>query len=300
MSTDLSVIFVKYFKKSLLLMPKILVLLILLLLTTWIIKITLAKIEKYLIKKAKEKGNLEREQEKRIETIVTILNKITTAIILLIGITLILGQTGVSIGPIVASMGIFGLAVGFGAQNLVRDIISGMFILIEDQVRVGDVAIVNGTGGLVEAINLRTIVLRDLSGVVHIFPNGTINTLSNMTKEWSGHVFNIGVAYKENVDKVMSIIKEVGEEMRNDPVFKEKIIQPIEIFGLDKFADSALVIMGRLKTKPIQQWVVGREFNRRIKIAFDKNGIEIPFPHRTLYFGEASRSFEVLLKDKIK
>ena len=204
---------------------------------------------------------------------------------------MVLQQVGVEIGPILASAGVLGLAVGFGAQNLVRDVISGFFLILEDQVRVGDVAIVNGTGGLVEKINFRTLVLRDLSGTVHVIPNGAVNSMANMTKEWSAYVFDIGVAYKEDVDRVIEVMRQVGAELRGDPEFGPLLLEDVEIFGLDQFGDSALVIKGRLKTLPIKQWDVGREFKRRLKYAFDREGIEIPFPHRSLYFGEASAPF---------
>ena len=210
----------------------------------------------------------------------------------------ILREIGVEIGPIIAGAGIVGLAVGFGAQNLVRDFISGFFITMENQVRVGDVAQINGTGGLVEKINFRTIVLRDLSGVVHIFPNGTINTLSNMTKEWSAYIFDIGVAYKENTDKVVEILKAVVDEMMNDKDYGKLILEKPEIFGVDKFGDSSVVIKGRIKTMPIRQWYVGREFLRRVKLAFDEKNIEIPFPHRTIYFGEESKPFDLKIIEK--
>lgn len=147
--------------------------------------------------------------------------------------------------------------MGFGAQNLVKDVISGFFMILENQVRVGDVAIVNGTGGLVEQINFRTIVLRDLSGVVHIFPNGSVNTLANMTREWSAYVLDIGVAYKENVDRVMDVMRAVGAELRADEKYGALMIEDIEISGVDKFDDSAVVIRARLKTLPIKQWRSG-------------------------------------------
>ncbi|HYX07835.1 MAG TPA: mechanosensitive ion channel family protein, partial [Bacteroidales bacterium] len=189
--------------------------------------------------------------------------------------------------------GILGLAVGFGAQELVRDFISGFFILLENQIRAGDVAIINGTGGLVEKIELRTTSLRDFSGTVHVFQNGKINSLSNMTKEWSAIVFDMGVAYKEDVDHVMKVMKEVGDEMKSSEEYGPNILEPIEIFGVDQFADSAVVIKARLKTKPIQQWTIGREYRRRLKIAFDREGIEIPFPHTTLYWGEEIKPLQV-------
>lgn len=227
-----------------------------------------------------------REIEKRLDTLLGILRSIVKVIIWLMMGMLFLREVGIDIAPIIAGAGIVGLAVGFGAQELVRDFISGFFMLLENQIREGDVAIVNGTGGLVEHVGMRTIVLRDLSGVVHVFQNGKVNTLANMTKNWSGIVFDIGVAYKEDTDKVVEVIQHVAEELRAEPDFNNKILEPIEIFGVDGFGDSAVIIKARFKTKPIEQWAVGREYRRRLKKAFDEQGIEIPFPHRTVYWGE--------------
>jgi small conductance mechanosensitive channel len=151
---------------------------------------------------------------------------------------------------------------------------------------VGDVVVLNGTSGLVEEIQLRTVTLRDLSGVVHIFQNGKINTISNMTKGWSAMVFDIGVAYKEDLTIVMRVMKEVSEDLRTDEAFSQNILEPMEIFGLDQFGDSALVVKGRIKTSPGNQWTIGREYRKRLKAAFDKHHIEIPFPHQTIYRGE--------------
>jgi len=252
-----------------------------------IIRFSIGKLKKTLIRRATEKEGVDKEEAgKRINTLMGIVYGTARVIILTVFIMIVLVKVGVEIGPILASAGIVGLAVGFGAQELVRDYISGFFMLLEDQVRVGDVAIINGTGGLVEKIELRTITLRDLSGVVHIFQNGKVNSISNMTKQWSAIVLDIGVAYKEDVDKVMKIMKEVGDELKADPEFAEKIIEPIEIFGLNEFADSALVIRARIKTRPIEQWFTGREYRRRLKKAFDRENIEIPFPHTTVYWGE--------------
>ena len=214
-------------------------------------------------------------------------------------VLVLLKEVGVEIAPILAGAGIVGLAVGFGAQNLVRDVISGFFFILEDQVRVGDVVVVNGTSGLVEEINFRTIILRDQSGVVHIFPHGTVTTLSNMTKDWSAYLFDLGVAYKENTDRVVQVIEQVGKEMIQDPKFGPLMLEAPEIFGVNQFADSAVIIKGRIRTKPSQQWVVGREFNRRIKYAFEAAGIEIPFPHRTVYFGEASKPFDLRVTEAL-
>lgn len=265
---------------------------LLILVISWIamlaLKMALRRLEKKLLKQNEEAEDVPSESAKRAETLVRLLRQgVRVALMIVVGL-IILREFGVDIGPILASAGILGLAVGFGAQNLVRDVISGFFIILENQVRIGDVAIINGTGGLVESINFRTTVLRDLSGVVHVFPNGTISTMANMTHQWSGYVFDIGVAYKEDVDKVMELMREVGEEMRKDDYFGPLMVEDIEIFGVDQFADSAVVIKGRLRTRPIKQWEAGREYRRRLKYRFDEQGIEIPFPHRSIYFGEAS------------
>ena len=267
--------------------PPILILIV----ATWIVlrlvKTLLKKLKKTLASRLRKKSEVEsQESEKRVETLVNILQGVLKVIIWSIFIMILLKKFGVDIGPILAGAGILGLAVGFGAQELVRDFISGFFILLENQIRVGDVAIINGTGGLVESIELRTTTLRDFTGTTHIFQNGKINTISNMTKEWSAMTFDIGVAYKEDTDQVIRIMKETGEDLASDPDFKDLIIEPLEVFGVDKFADSAVIIKARIKTQPIQQWAVGREYRKRLKKAFDQNNIEIPFPHTTVYWGE--------------
>lgn len=236
------------------------------------------------------------EASKRINTLLGILKGLGKIIVWSIFLMTLLKKLGIDVGPILAGAGILGLAIGFGAQELVRDFISGFFILLENQVRSGDYAIINGTTGLIESIELRTITMRDFSGVVHVFQNGKVNSLANMTKEWSAIILEIGVAYKENVDNVIQIMKEVGEEMFNDSIYKEKLLESIHIYGLDKFADSAVVIRARLKTIPGEQWAIGREYRRLLKIAFDEKGIEIPFPHTTVYWGEKINPLELNVK----
>lgn len=167
---------------------------------------------------------------------------------------------------------------------------------MEDQVRVGDVVTINGVGGLVEAVNLRTIVLRDLSGVVHIIPNGNIQSVSNMTKDWSRYVIDVGVAYKEDVDRVMEVLQSVGEELVQDPRYGPLILSPLEVLGVDDFSASAVIIKIMITTLPLKQWEVGRELRRRIKKRFDAEGIEIPFPHLSVYWGEASAPFQVVTR----
>ncbi|MCA1804782.1 MAG: mechanosensitive ion channel family protein, partial [Xanthomonadaceae bacterium] len=262
---------------------------LLILILAWIAihaaKVGLQRLEHRLIASGRQQGDMAGEAAKRAETLVRLLRQAIIIVIWVMALLIVLNELGVAVAPILASAGVVGLAVGFGAQNLVRDVISGFFMILENQVRIGDVAVVNGTGGLVEQINFRTLVLRDLSGVVHIFPNGTITTLSNLTKQWSAYVFDIGVAYKEDTDRVVEILKQVGAELRADEHFGPLMVDDVEVFGVDAFADSAVMIKGRLRTLPIKQWEVGRQFLRRVKQAFDREGVEIPFPHRSLYFG---------------
>ncbi|MFC0876819.1 mechanosensitive ion channel family protein [Saccharicrinis sp. FJH2] len=269
-------------------LPSIVILIVLLIISLKVMAFFITKLRDILAKRALNQTPDEpnTEAEKRLNTLMGILRKGASVIIWAVFIMIFLKKINIDIGPILAGAGILGLAVGFGAQELVRDFLSGFFILLENQIRTGDVAILNGTGGLVEKIELRTITLRDMSGVVHVFQNGKINSLSNMTKEWSAMVFDIGVAYKEDLNQVMKIMKEVAEDLKNDKEFEDKILEPMEIFGLDSFGDSALVVKGRIKTKPIQQWTVGREYRKRLKEAFDTHNIEIPFPHQTIYWGE--------------
>ena len=274
---------------------RILVVLVIVFIMKKVVISALERLENKLVKRAQAAGEPPTDVQKRADTLIRLLRQgLFIAIWVLAGLVL-LRELGFEIAPILAGAGILGLAVGFGSQNLVRDVISGFFIIMEDQVRVGDVAIINGTGGLVEKINFRTIVLRDLSATVHVFPNGTINTLSNMTNTWSAYVFDLGVAYKEDTDKVVETIIEVGRGLKQDSYFGQLMIEDLEVFGVDKFADSAVVIRGRIKTKPIKQWETGREFLRRIKKAFDEKGIEIPFPHRSVYFGNESKPIDIKL-----
>lgn len=232
--------------------------------------------------------------QKRAATIGGLLGRGASALIWTMAVIMGLREVGFDIGPLLAGAGVAGLAIGFGAQNLVRDVVSGFFMLMEDQIRVGDVAEINGTGGLVEQVNLRTTVLRGLDGTVHVFPNGSVNTLSNLTMGFSFYVFDMGVAYKEDTDHVIKVMREVARKMLDEEEFKAIIVEPLEVLGVDRFADSAVVIKARVKTRPGKQWTVGRELNRRFKQTFDELGIEIPFPHVSVYVGEASKPFRLL------
>lgn len=275
---------------------------VLILVVAWIvikiIKRSLKSVEKRMVQNRMMEGGTPTDTSKRVQTLMNLTSQGVTILLWAMVILMVLTQIGVEIGPLLAGAGIFGLAVGFGAQNLVKDVISGFFMILEDQIRVGDVAILNGTGGVVEKMNFRVTVLRDLSGTVHVFPNGSITTLSNRTNEWSAYVFDVGVAYKENTDTVTEVIQEVLEGLKKDEIHGANILDA-EIFGVDGLNNSSVTIKGRIRTIPLKQWVVGREFLRRVKLEFDARDIEIPFPHQTLYFGEASKPFELQVIEKI-
>ncbi len=223
---------------------------------------------------------------RRMDTLVPLLTKTLQTTISIFAGLLILSELGINIAPLLAGAGILGLAIGFGAQTLVKDLITGVTILLEDAATIGDVIEVAGHLGVVEEMRLRIIQLRDLSGVVHIVPYSEVTTVKNYTMEFSYYLFEIGVAYRENTDRVNEILMEISEDISSDATHGPNILEPLQILGVDKFADSAVIIKARLKTVPGMQWATGREFNRRMKMRFDEEGIEIPFPHTTIYFGE--------------
>jgi len=227
------------------------------------------------------------EELKRIETLGQVFRYIASVVIVIVAGMLLLGELGISIGPLLATAGVVGMAIGFGAQHLIRDYFTGFFILLENQVRQGDVVNVAGKGGLVEEVTLRYIKLRDYEGNVHFIPNGAISTVTNMSRGFAFSVIDVGVAYRENMDEVMEVMKRVGAELAEAPEFSSKILEPIEMAGVDKWDDSAVVIRCRFKVPPLEQWGVRREYLKRLKQAFDEHGIEIPYPHITVYPGQA-------------
>ena len=287
-------LFTSFVKSLINVLPTLILILFLYLITKRILRFSINKIQAHL--QAKYERDAKLEKGKRTNTLIGIVRGTLNIAISAIFVLIFLRELGVDIAPLLAGAGIIGLAVGFGAQELVRDVISGFFMLLENQLRIGDIVRINDTGGIVEGIELRTIALRDISGVVHIFQNGKINSLSNMTKEWSAVVLDIGVAYKEDTDHVIGIMNETSEELRIDDVFKDYITEPMEVFGLDNFGDSSIVIRARIKTVPGRQFMTGREYRKRLKVAFDKAGVEIPFPHRTIYWGKKSDSFKLELE----
>lgn len=222
-------------------------------------------------------------EKKREDTLIRIFTSSLGILVLLLAILMVLQEAGIAVGPLLAVAGIAGLAFGFGGQYLIRDLISGLFIIMENQYRVNDVVCFDGTCGLVEDISLRMTTLRDLDGVVHHVPHGEIKKVSNLTKHFSRVNLNIGVAYNSNLEHVISVVNKVGQELADDPAWKEFILKPPQFLRVDDFADSAIIIKILGETKPLKQWDVTGELRKRFKIAFDKEGIEIPFPQRVIH-----------------
>jgi small-conductance mechanosensitive channel len=227
------------------------------------------------------------DQQSRIQTLGRVFRYIAAVVIWLVTGMLVLGELGISVAPVLATAGVAGLAVGFGAQSLIKDYFNGFFLLLEDQVRQGDVVDLGGPSGLVEEVTLRYIRLRNFDGHVFFVPNGETKMVKNLTRDFAQAVIRVGVAYREDADEALAVMKEVGRQMREDPEFGPNLAADIEIIGVDEWADSSVNLVCRLKTAPpIQQWTVRREFLKRLKKAYDARGIEIPFPHLTVYAGE--------------
>lgn len=228
----------------------------------------------------------DRESVKRAETLGRVVRYLISVVVTLVAGMLVLAEVGISVAPILGAAGVVGLAVGFGAQSLVKDYFTGFFLLLENQIRQGDVVKLGDHAGLVEEITLRFVQLRDYDGNVHIVPNGQVTTVVNMSRSFAFAVVDAGVAYRENVDEVMDVMRRTGAAMREDPAMAPRILADLEIAGVDSWGDSAVVIRCRFKTLPLEQWTVKRELLRRLKAAFDEAGIEIPYPHLTVYAGQ--------------
>jgi small-conductance mechanosensitive channel len=218
------------------------------------------------------------ERTRRAQTLGRLVQNVLAVLVSAIALLMILRELGVDIMPMVTGAGIVGVALGFGAQYLVRDIIAGFFLIYENQVRVGDVAAINGVGGLIEEVNLRTTVLRDNEGAVHVFQNGAINALANRSKDYAYYVLDVNVPYGQDTDRVTVTLRQVGQDMVGDPQFRDKILAPLEIMGVDAFLDTRVTIKTRIKTLPLKQWEVGRELRRRTLIALEQNGVELQPP----------------------
>ncbi len=243
-----------------------------------------SSIERYLSQTDADGNAVERSA--RARTLLPLLRNAVLVILVVFVTLIVLSQLGVNIAPLLAGAGVVGVAIGFGSQKLVQDVITGAFILFEDTIAVGDVVKIGDYSGVVEGMTIRTMRLRDVNGQLHTLPFSNVATVTNMSRDFAFHVFDIGVSYREDVDEVMGVIKQLGDEMRRDPGGVANAIDDIEVFGLDRFDDSSVIIRGRLKTVPGKQWTAGREFNRRLKRRFDELGIELAFPTRTIFFGE--------------
>lgn len=222
------------------------------------------------------------DDQKRVETLTRVLKYVANVIVLLLGALIALGTIGISIAPVLAAAGVVGLAVGFGAQSLVKDYFTGVVLLIENQIRAGDFIEVGGKSGTVENVTLRYVRMRDAQGNVHFVPNGQIDSVTNSTMDFAYALIDIGIAYKEDVEGAIKVMQKVGTELAEDPEWGVKITEPMATFGVQDLADSAVIVRVRFKTTPGDQWGVRREYNKRIKAAFDNVGIEIPFPHVTM------------------
>lgn len=253
-----------------------------------LIKVSNFFIEKFATKICAYKDDF--EYKKQLMTLKSIIKSVIDTIIVAFAVMFVLNGLGVDIRPILTAAGVLGVAVGFGAKRFFEDIISGLSLILEGQIRVGDYVNISDHEGVVEKMDIRLVKLRDLQGRVHYIRNGMIDTVINYTREFSYYVFDIGVAYKEDIDNVVNTLKKIDENFRKDSPLKKDVLAPLEILGLDKFDDSAVVVRARIKTKPIKQWEVGRAFNKEIKKGFDEAGIEIPFPQRTVHFVKDSIS----------
>ncbi|MBK1690265.1 mechanosensitive ion channel family protein [Rubrivivax gelatinosus] len=228
---------------------------------------------------------LEGDAVRRAETINRVARYLIGIVVGALAVMTVLAEVGISLAPVLGAAGVVGIAVGFGAQSLVKDYFTGFFILFEDQIRTGDVVEVAGIGGLVEDITLRHVRLRDYDGNVHYVPNSLITTVTNRGRQFAFSVVDLRIAYRENLDEVYAVVREVAEDLRADERFAPRILQEIEIAGVERWDESAVTVRARFKVAPLAQWDVRREFLRRLKRAFDERGIEIPYPHLTVYAG---------------
>ena len=231
------------------------------------------------------------ERSARLETLLPLARK-TLLVVLSVMVTLtVLSELGLNIGPLLAGAGVVGLAIGFGAQSLVKDIITGIFILIEDSISVGDFVDVGGPNGTVESLSIRTLRLRDIEGNVSTIPFSSVNTVLNYTRDYGISLLEIGIAYREDVDQVIEVLKRLGEEMMEDEGLAKDILEPLVVQGIHRLDDSAVTLRARIKTTAGMQWAMRREFFKRMKKRFDELEIEIPFPHQTIYFGADKKGF---------
>lgn len=230
-----------------------------------------------------DENTSEEAEKKREDTLIRIFTGALNIVVIIVALMMILGELGIEIGPLIAGAGIVGLAVGFGGQYLIRDIITGLFLMLENQYRIGDVVDIEGLSGAVEDISLRKTTLRNLDGTVHHIPHGSITKVSNLSKDFARVNMDMGVAYSTDIEQLIRVINETGKELAADPAFSDSIISPPQFLRVNEFADSAIVVKILGDTKPLKQWEIAGEFRKRLKYAFDREGIEIPFPQTVIH-----------------
>lgn len=244
-------------------------------------RLVATSIRRYLQRTDKDGNAIERSR--RVRTLLPLLRLVVRMVLTVMVGLIILSELGVNIAPLLAGAGVVGIAVGFGAQKLVQDIITGIFILIEDTISIGDVVRIDAVhAGTVESMSIRALKLRDASGSLHSIPFSSVGSVTNMSKEFAFAVFDVAVSYGEDVDQVSAVLNRLGDEMLIEPEWSDKILKPLEVLGLERFDAGAVIVRARFRTKALQQWVVAREFNRRIKMRFDAEGIRFPSPSATL------------------
>ncbi|HYK17546.1 MAG TPA: mechanosensitive ion channel family protein [Bryobacteraceae bacterium] len=281
---------------------RIAVILIFAYLCTFIVSRLLRQLRKYTVRAMlRTGGGSEIEIEKRAKTISGLTRKVLVALIWTIAWLMILKEMNFDVRPLLAGAGVVGVAIGFGAQNIVKDVLGGLFLMLENQIRVNDVVVINGKGGLVEEINLRTTVLRSEDGAVNVFPNGSIQSLSNLTREFSYYVFTLGISYQNNSDQAVGILKELGDSLASEDPYRSLILAPLEILGVDQLTNSSVVVKARFKTLPSQQWTVGREMNRRIKQRFGEAQIDLTPSTQPVYLlPQMSPELRDQIKDAVR
>ena len=249
---------------------------------------TVESLRAHTVRKAQSGGASEMELQKRVHTMTRVTARAFSTVIWAAAFVMVLHELHFNVEPLIAGAGVAGIAIGLGAQSVIKDVLNGMFLLAENQLRINDVAVINGTSGLVEEINLRTTVLRGENGAVHVFPNGSITQLSNLTRDFSYAVFNVTVEYSQDLDGVMKVVSDLGAELRNEEPWSQIILDPLEMLGVDALADSGAVVKFRLRTVPMKQWGIAREMNRRLKRRFEETGVEMAFPSQTVYIARSS------------
>ena len=256
---------------------------VLILILAWLLQAIAARLIR-LFRRYMQRKSPSLDEQARIETLARVFRNGAAVILVLVAGMLVLGELGISVAPILATAGVAGVAIGFGAQSLIKDYFNGFFLLLDDQVREGDVVEVAGKSGLVEEVTLRYVRLRDFDGHVHFVPNGEIKVVSNRTRGFAYAAVDVGVGYGVDIDQALAVLREAGQALRADAHWRAKLADDIEILGVERLGDSAVVLRCRLKVVPaIEQWNVKREFLKRVKLAFDARGIELPFPQLTVH-----------------